>query len=308
MKKLLLIIPFLLFNGCSVGSNLMYINEGETPKMKITILDQQSFNKKSTNGIELSELSDLAYDVKNHKLYAVGDKGNFYIFNALFKEKIEQLVYIKGFKLREEKSEKYYDSEGLTFNNKGQLYLSFEKYPRITTLTKEGYIKKNQKLPKKLRDKKNYKHANAIFEALAWHPKYGLLTAAEYPMFKKRQTNQTIYSLKGREWHFKAQNDENSAITAMEVMDDGNVLVLERAYAGLSKPIVITLKKVYLNKCNKKSQCKTDVLASFNSFNGWSVANYEGLTKISKNRYLMVSDNGNKEYLSTTFVYFEVNK
>jgi len=308
MKKLLILIPFFLFTGCTIGSNLIYANEGEAPKTDITILDQLSLNNKSKNGIALSELSDIAYDIKKHKLYAVGDKGYFYIFNAKFNKKINRLDYIKGFKLREKRSENSYDSEGLTFDKKGQLYLSFEKYPRIATVSKKGYIQKNQKLPKKLANKKNYKHGNAIFEALAWHPKYGLLTAAEYPMFKRKNTNQTIYSLKGKKWHFKAQSDENSAITAMEVMDDGNLLILERAYAGLSKPIVITLKKLYLNKCNKKHQCKTKVLASFNSFKGWAVANYEGLTKVGKHRYLMVSDNGNKSYLSTTFVYFEVSE
>jgi hypothetical protein len=109
-------------------------------------------------------------------------------------------------------------------------------------------------------------------------------------------------------WNFNAESHENSAVTAIEVMDDGNLLILERAYAGLTKPFVITLKKLYLDKCNKSHQCKTEVLASMNTQDGWGVNNFEGLTKVGKRRYLMVSDNNNKKMLRTVFVYFEVTK
>ena len=308
MKKLLILIPFFLLTGCTLASHLVYVGEEETPKTDITILDQKSISRNPKKGIPFSEISDLAYDQKTHKLYMIGDKGNFYIFNAKFDYDIKTFNYLNGFKLREKHQKSSYDSEGLTIDNRGQLYISFEKYPRISKISKNGYIQTNQKLTKQLSRKQNYKNANSIFEALAWHPKYGLLTAAEYPMFRRQNRQQTIYSLKGRKWNFQAEKYKNSAITAIEVMDDSNLLILERAYAGLSKPIVITLKKLYLNKCTKSRKCKTKVLASFNSFDGWSVANYEGLTKVGKNRYLMVSDNGNKSYLSTTFIYFEVKE
>jgi hypothetical protein len=147
-----------------------------------------------------------------------------------------------------------------------------------------------------------------MFEALTWHPKYGLLTAAEYPTRNKKIKQQSIYALNGKIWNFIAELHENSAVTAIETMDDGNLLILERAYAGLSKPFVITLKKLYLNKCDKNHQCKTEVLASMNSYDGWAVNNYEGLAKVGENRYLMVSDNNNNQLLRTVLVYFEVKE
>jgi len=283
----------------------------ETPtsssKNKITILDEKSLSYPHKNAIPFSEISDISYNQKNKKLYMIGDKGNFYIFNANFSDKIKQMKYLNAFKVKEKKKVKKYDIEGLTHDNRGELYVSFEGYPRISKISKKGYLSSNQKLTKELRSKKNYRGSNKIFEALAWHSKYGLLTAGEYPLHKKDKTKQTIYSVKGKKWHFKAQNHQNNAITAIEVMDDNNLLILERAYAGLSKPFVVTLKKLYLNKCDKKRNCQSEVLASFNSYDGWAVNNYEGLAKVGKNRYLMVSDNNNKFILTTQLIYFKVN-
>ena len=145
-----------------------------------------------------------------------------------------------------------------------------------------------------------------MFEGVAYHPKYGILTAAEFPIKKQKQTEQTIYSLDGKEWHFKAEKHTNSAITALEVMDDNNILVLERAYSGISNPFVVTLKKVFIENCDKKMNCKSEVLASFNSFDGWGINNFEGLAKVGENRFIMVSDNHNKPILDTILIYFEV--
>jgi hypothetical protein len=283
----------------------------ETPKTsknkKITILDERSLSYPNKNSVPFSEISDLTYNQKEHRLYMIGDKGNFYIFNASFNDKIEKLKYLDAFKIKEKKQRKKYDIEGLTQDKKGQLYLSFERHPRISKISKKGFLSSNQELTKELKNKKNYSSSNKIFEALTWHSKYGLLTVAEYPLYKRDKTKQTIYSLRGKKWHFKAQKHQNNAITAIEVMDDNNLLILERAYAGLTKPFVVTLKKLYLNKCDKKRNCKSEILASFNSYQGWAVNNYEGLAKVGKNRYLMVSDNNNNFILTTQLIYFKVN-
>ncbi|MCK5855358.1 MAG: esterase-like activity of phytase family protein [Sulfurovaceae bacterium] len=309
MKNLLTLIPlYFIFTACSLKNNMIMAETSEVSKnKKITILDERSLSYPNKNSVPFSEISDLTYHKKENKLYMIGDKGNFYVFNATFNDKIETLKYINAFKIKEKKSLKKYDIEGLTQDNKGQLYLSFERQPRISKISKKAYLSSNQKLTKELRTKKNFSGSNKIFEALAWHSKHGLLTAAEYPLYKKKKTKQTIYSLSGKKWHFKAQNHQNNAITAIEVMDDNNLLILERAYAGLSKPFVVTLKKLYLNKCDKKRNCKSEILASFNSYEGWAVNNYEGLAKVGKNRYLMVSDNNNKFILSTQLIYFKVN-
>lgn len=309
MKKLLALLPlYLLLNGCSISNSLVYAGNGSPKNMAIQILDQTSVAYASKKGLPFSEISDLAYDSQKHKLYMIGDKGYFYTFNAKFGNKIEQLNYLSAVKIDEKSKHGTYDSEGLTRNEKGQLYISFEGTPRISTISNSGYLGSNLKLPTTLQKKTNYRSSNKIFEAVTAHPKYGILTAAEFPLKSKTEKAQSIYALNGTVWNFSAQSHTNSAVTAIEVMDDGNLLILERAYSGLTNPFVITLKKLYLDKCNKQRLCQTKVLAEFNSREGWGVNNYEGLTRVGDNRYLMVSDDNNEQLLRTVLVYFEIKE
>jgi hypothetical protein len=307
-KNLFLLTLILLVSGCTIGSNLSYRGNKKMNKLDITILDQQTLTFQAKKGLLSSEISDLSYNPKEHKLYMIGDKGYFHVFEADFSKYIDKMDYLDSFKIEEKAKHQPYDSEGLTSDNRGNLYVSFEKNPRITQISKNGFLQRDIKLTHELKNKNNFQGSNKIFEALAWHPRYGLLTVAEYPLYKRKNTDQTIYSLHGRKWHFKTAPHLHNAVTAIEVMDDGNLLVLERAYAGLTKPFVITLRKVYINRCDKNRFCQSKVLASLNSFDGWSVNNYEGLTKIAKNRYLMVSDNNNKSILKTVLVYFKINE
>ena len=308
MKNLLTVIPFLfLAIGCTLNNAFAHAN-GMPNKSAITILDERRLIYPPKETIPFSEISDLSYDNKTHRLYMIGDKGNFYIFSADFKEKITKLNYLYAYRIHEKKRPSKYDTEGLTEDNRGNLYISFEHSPRIASVSKKGYLKKNQRLTKELRDKKNYQSRNKMFEALAWHKKYGLLTVAEFPLHKKKTTQQTVYSLKGKRWHFNAEAYKNSAVTAIEVMDNNHLLILERAFTSVFEPMHITLKRLYLNRCNKKHFCKTEVLITYTGQAGMNISNYEGLAKVGKNRYLMVSDNNNKAILSTKLIYFKVNK
>jgi len=118
---------------------------------------------------------------------------------------------------------------------------------------------------------------------------------------------QVIYALSGKKWYFKAEPEAKSAVSAIEVMDDGNLLVLERSFSGYLNPFIVTLKKVYLNRC-KNGMCKSEVLLKMNSHKGWSVDNFEGLARVAKNRYVMISDDTDVFFQKTLFIYFEVNR
>lgn len=309
MKKTLLLLPlYFLLIGCSLSNTLSYAGGNTPAKMDITILDQTILHYQPLNGLPFSEISDMSYDAHNHTLYMIGDKGYFHTFSATFGQKIETLKYLSTVRVREQKGESSHDIEGLTHNDKGALLISLEGTPRIAHIDNTGLLSNNFTLTQALSDKKNYSSGNTMFEALAWHPKYGILTAGEYPLYHRKNTEQSIYDLNGKTWNFKAAPHTNNAVTALEVMDDGNLLVLERAYSGLSNPFVITLRKVYLDQCDKNNNCQSKVLASFNSYDGWGVNNYEGLTKVGKNRYLMVSDNNNEPFLQTVLIYFEVKE
>ena len=279
----------------------------------IKILDQKQLVLTDVKGVKFSEISDLAYYEKNQKLFMISDEGKLFIFKAKFTDTIELLEPEDAVTLKKKNAKKFKswrkDSEGLALDGEGRLLISFEGRAKIgwfhKNFNKYGQMIKKYSIPKELREPENYRSKNKSLEALAWHSKYGILTAAEWPLKKYHKKKQTIYSLKGKKWHFKAEDEARSAISAIEVMDDGNLLVLERSFTGMFNPFVITLKKVYLNQCSGGS-CKIKILAKMNSHKGWDVDNFEGLARVGKNRYIMISDDNDNFFQKTLLIYFEV--
>jgi len=279
--------------------------------MGIKILDQKQLSFERISGVKFTELSDVAYHQKSKKLYFVGDRGSLFIFHAIFTDRIEALKPLSGTKLRKRSGKKFKkwqrDSEGLTLDGEGHLIVSFEGKGRIAEFREDGRLLKKYQVPLILFSPKRYRSKNKSLEAVAWHPSYGVLTAAEWPLKRYDIKEQTVYALSGRQWHFKAEPEERSAISAIEVMDDGNLLVLERSYTGLFNPFVVTLKKVYLKECGI-GQCKSKVLAKLDNHKGWAVDNFEGLARVGKNRYVMVSDDNENFFQKTLLIYFEVTE
>ena len=278
---------------------------------KIRLLDQKNLVFKNIDGLKFSEISDITYEQKSKKLYLLSDEGKLFVFDATFTDKIKMLNPVSALTLVKKNGKSFkkwrHDSEGLTLDHKGRLYASFEGRAKIGRFNREGRMVKQYTLPKKLRDPKNYRSRNKSLEALAWHPKYGLLTAAEWPLKYKKKKEQTIYALGGKRWHFQAEAEQKSAVVAMEVMADGNLLVMERSFIDLLNPFVITLKKVYLDQCrNKQKMCKSELLAKMNSHKGWMIDNFEGLARVGKHRYVMVSDDNDNFFQQTLLIYFEV--
>lgn len=281
--------------------------------MHIKILDQKKLSFQRLYGLKFAELSDVTYHQSTQTLYFLSDKGLLFAFDAHFSDSIDMLIPLRGTKLKNKKAKRFKkwkrDSEGMTLDGTGKLLISFEGKAKIGWFHKNsasyGNLIRKYKLPSVLVDTKNYRSKNKSLEALAWHPKYGVLTATEWPLKRYAKKRQTIYSLSGKKWHFKAEAEGRSSVVAMEVMDDGNVLVLERSYTGLLHPFVVTLKKVYLNNCKKK-MCEVKVLAKMNSHKGWEVDNFEGLAKVGKHRYVMISDDNENFFQRTLLIYFEV--
>jgi hypothetical protein len=281
----------------------------------IRILDQKELNFVMVDKEKFSEISDLAYLPQKEKLFMISDEGVLFVFRAKFGEKIEMLSPLDAAKLTKKGGRAFKkwrrDSEGLTLDGNGRLLVSFEGKAKI------GWFHKNSKkigqrikkytIPAVLRHTKNYRSKNKSLEVLAWHPKYGVLTVAEWPIKRDHKKRQTVYALNGKRWHFKAESEARSAVSAIEVMDDGNLLVLERSYTGLLNPFVITLKKVYLDRC-KKGWCQTKVLAKMDSHKGWDVDNFEGLARVGRDRYVMVSDDNDNFFQRTLLIYFEVRE
>lgn len=280
--------------------------------MGIRILDQKILDLKSLKGMKFAEISDLAYDKKHKVLYMVSDKGILYSFQCHFSHDKIILQALQAGYLRDTHGKRLKkwkrDSEGMCLDAKGNLLISFEGDVKIAWFHKAGnkfgWMIHQFHLPKELQNIKHYRSKNKALEALAWHPKYGVVTSPEWPLKRYHKKRHTIYSLNGRRWFFRAEKEARSSVTAMVPADDGNMIVVERSFTGIFNPFVVTLKKVYLSGGDEK--CKSKVLAKFNTHEGWDIDNFEGLCKVSPHRYMMISDNGDNFYQKTLLIYFEV--
>ena len=274
---------------------------------KVRFIKQVKFNP-TFDGFSFCEISDLAYNKNKKLLYMISDEGILYTFKAKFNENDFKLIPLKAtyFKRKNGKPLRRWnrDTEGLALDNKGNIFVSREGEPKITQFRENGVKVKNLKLPKALKNVK-LRSNNKSLESLAWHPKFGLLTALEWAKKGKKPQEQTIYSLSGKEWNINIAKIKRNGISEIETMDDGNLLILQRAYNGMFGRFVVTLQKLYINNCNTKF-CPKETIFSMDNSKGWYVENYEGLARVGKNRYLMISDDNNSFFQSTILIYFEI--
>ncbi|MBD3790375.1 MAG: esterase-like activity of phytase family protein [Campylobacterales bacterium] len=302
---------YLLLISSLLDAGIFPVNITPSPTTQfehIRILDQKELVFDKIGGIKFAEISDLAYQSKNEQLYLLSDQGKLFVFKAVFSNRIDRLEPLSGINLTQKNGREFKhwqrDSEGLAIGKKDRLLISFEGEPKISTFDAKGRMIYDAKLLQALKKQNAYRSPNKALEAVAWHPLYGILTASEWPVKKDDKKLQSIYSLRGKTWHLKAEPEAKSGITAIEVMDDGNILVLERSYIGLFDPFVVTLKKVYLNQC-RQGICSSKVLLKMNSHKGWSIDNFEGLAKVGDHRYVVISDNQENFFQKTLLIYFE---
>ncbi|WML86752.1 esterase-like activity of phytase family protein [Thiothrix subterranea] len=271
----------------------------------------------TVNGVKISELSGLAWDQDEQLLYAISDKGAIFHFKLDIQGKrltAAEAVYAAN--LMDKDGERIKkgrrDSEGLTLMNANngktgdsQLVIAFEGIPRIIRFTPQGRAIKNISLPAELDDKNAYQHGNDSLESVTFHPRYGFITAPEMPLKGQPRNLHTLYSTKGQQWSFMAYPAKNSGISAMEVLPNGNLLVMERAWSGFPNPLVVSLRYLDFQQCSKDQACTLQNLKVFS--NHLLVDNYEGLTHIQGNQYVMVGDDGNEDFLPTTLTLFTLD-
>jgi len=270
--------------------------------MNIKVLDSMELRFDDYKGIEVNELSALSY--KKGKLYALSNRGYLYKFNIkLKKNKVSRLTLKKAFELKKKNGKrlkkKHRDAEGMVLVD-NELYISFERKPRIDVFNLNGKKLRKYQIPKQLKYIRNYQSKNKALESIAYSKKYGILTAPELPLIGSDEGLHVVYA-KDKKFKFFA----SSSLTAMEFIDEDRLLTLERSFNQLTRQRVIVLKVVDLSKI-KDGVCKTKVLAMLNSSKGWRLDNFEGLTKVGKNKFLMVSDDNRGFFQKTLLVLFKI--
>lgn len=263
---------------------------------------------------ELAELSDLAWDEDEGILYGVTDRGLLlHLRPLLVNGRLVDAELLRHFRLQGKNGKKLKkrarDAEGLAVEKSRNglrgdslLAVSFEGDNRVDLYSPEGVYLRPLKLPAELSDAQLYAHGNKGLEALARHPIFGYMTA---PEMAKGGGAIPIFSESGLRWRYQPF-EPDGALVALEALDDGTLIILERAYSSVFEPLVITLSSALPSRENANSPLDARRLARFDSTRGWQTQNFEGLTHHRERRFFMVSDDGGKSYLQTQLLYLEI--
>jgi hypothetical protein len=272
------------------------------------------------SGTPITGLSGLTWEANQQLLYAVTDKGLLYVFKpTLENHTLTDIALLKTIPLLNQYQGKlkprYADSEGLTSipatvsqTGNTELLVSFEQIPRLTRYTLDGTWLDEITLPETLSYPSDYRHNNRMLESVVLHPRFGILTAPERPLVTTDVHLLKIYAMDGNTWQTSHYMADKSSVTGMEVFEDGSLLILERAFTGITEPLLISLRRVWLNKgCeNNQTLCKTQQLAVFDTNQGWDIDNFEGLAHHQGNFFWMISDDNQNFFQKTLLSYFEV--
>lgn len=276
----------------------------------LTVLGSAAAPPRGHDGIAISELSGLAWDEDEKLLYAVSDDGILHHFRLAFDASGIQAVESVFATRLSTGGMSLVNAEGLAVsggsNGKAgdsELLIAFEDGPSLQRFAPDGTPRETLALPQPLSDAGKYNADNSRLEAVAYDAERGVMTAPEEPMADKPGDTHSIYSLDGKSWTFKAFQPKRSNLKAIEPIADGRMLVLERTRDQKGGPDRARLRVVDPAGCGDAAICAAaDLVADSPLLDD----NFEGMTKLSGDLYLAVTDKKKRDNPPTTFVLFEI--
>lgn len=275
--------------------------------MGIRLLGALEIHSPPRTGVDIDELSGLAWHRSSGTLFAVTDGGGLHRFRPRFDGDIlTGINWLGSNPLRRADGRpltgQAADSEGLALlpgDGEAQLLVSFERDPRIVRYDANGTWLAEETLPERLRRIDGYAGRNSALEALGWHPRHGWITGPERPM---RGAGDWIELAAQSGWsaRFRGEPDRYSALTGMTTNDRGELLFIERRYRGMLEPLQIRIRHL---DPERPDQIKT--VAVFDNATGWRMDNFEAITHHRDNRYFAVSDNNGNPLQRSLLIYFE---
>jgi len=291
--------------------------------MGIRLLGSVALTPTTIAGLTLGGLSGLAWDEDESRLYALSDRGALFHLRPRFENgHLAGVRLLAAFALRDPRGRalagRRADAEGLVVRHgdngvsgDSRLAVSFERFPRIVLLRPDGRHVETLRLPAELTDAGRYASPNKALESLTWLPGPGFLTAPERPLEASGDGTVGIFALDGRRWRYPLRTNPNASLVDMQALPDGGLVTLERGHGLMFLPMVISLRhtRITADKNNEdfgdKPLAVTN-LAILDSSQGWSVDNFEGLTRHRAMRFFMVSDDNFNALQKTLLVYFEL--
>jgi hypothetical protein len=263
------------------------------------ILDRVSVPAADRNGNEISELSGLAWDADEQLLYGVSDSGFIVHFRiAIAGNKISKIAPILVAPIEEYEgllSWSLSNAEAVLARNSTngkksdtELVVALEDGPVIARFTPGGQFIAEIKLPAPLAKRSAYISNNKRLESVSETPGHVMITAPEAPLVGEPEDVHTIYAENGATWSFKAVQPFRSSIKDIERLPDGRLLILERTRDDASKANQAHLRLLDTASCTTGTLC--DVIDVVPSDANAMAMDFEGLTRIAPDLYLLVTD------------------
>lgn len=273
-------------------------------------VDRVTIPATTLNGIRIDELSGLAWDEDEQLLYAVSDKGNVVHIRLTFKGATlaaAEPVHVAPLADPDRKApaRRTFNAEGLTVQNADNgkrgdtvLVIALEggDRPTIMRFSPAGVALDTIAIPSPLDDVRNFRKKKQGLESVAFAPRFGLLTAPESPLAGVPDNLHVVYA-NGRHWSF-ARYAPGSRLKGVDVLADGNLLVLERSRLDAGASMTPTLRRVDIKSCPTGGTCTTGEPAVLPG----GLNNFEGMTLLADGRILIVSDQAEKDRQDTTLV------
>lgn len=262
-------------------------------QLNVEILDHRVLPQVELDGLKFSEISALAYDPASGALYGASDKSIlFRIGFAHDGGKITELTPLQGWPLLDESGarmkSKIFNPEGAHLRPDGSgLVIVSENGPRAALFDLEGRWQSAIGLPEALRDASLQRSDKDGLESLAEHPVHGLLSATEEPPEDAERTYHTIHAGDGSRFSYDTSDIGNTNIKSITLDEQDRILVLERHRDQGNDTLQPDLRLIDPAACTEGA-CPS-VTASF-TLEGFETADFEGMTGLGEDLYLIVSD------------------
>lgn len=260
----------------------------------LTLLDIHVLAADDIGGQRPSELSGLAWDHDEAQLHAVSDRGRLFRFSIDIEHgRIAALVPLAGTQIggvRRPNAEALWLRHGRNGRRgDGELVLADESAIDALVIDLDGQPKAIEPLPGALRARERWHNASSGVEALAWHDRHGLMAAPQRPLRGSPPGVHHVYSGSGRSWAFTAHRGGRSSIKAIELVDEGRLLVLEKV--KLSDGHLTVLRELRLDACASEAPCDAPA-ALLQDSQLMPDDNFEGMACLDVDLCLLVTDSG----------------
>ena len=285
----------------------------------VRLLGTVSLRPERIDGLTLGGLSGLAWDADEALLYALSDAGAVFHLRPRFADgRLAGVEALAAYRLRDARGRALAgargDAEALVVERADNgragdsvLVASFERVPRIARFAPDGRALGEVPLPARLRRVEAYASPNQGLEALALVPGRGLLTAPERPLAGGEDGVVRIVSVAtGDDWSYRLAATPNASLVALEALPDGALLALERGHGLMFLPMIITLRRARIDFDAPGSAAEVRTLATLDTSEGFSVDNFEGLTRYRGLEFFMVSDDNFNALQKTLLTHFSL--